>query len=254
MRRIVKALILSPLLLVAGPVAADEVFLLNGDRLTGKIVSATGGKLILNTDAAGDITIDLAKVKTFSAEAPVQLQLGEQDRRGVARRGGHGGRSSGRDPSGDTGAAAVDQGHHGHQSPASGMARRLRAQRAVDHAGTPRPSSSASPRARPSAGRRSTLAGRRVRLWAADGSELRRVTSTTVDYGAGFIKYDHFFTKKFYGYAGLQGRARRRGRAHVPHHARSWRGLPVVREPRVQPLHRGGSVLGPRAVRGFGEP
>jgi hypothetical protein len=76
MRLTLKALILSPLLLIAGPVAADEVFLLNGDRLTGKIVSATGGKLILETDAAGEITIDLAKVKTFSAEAPVQLQLG----------------------------------------------------------------------------------------------------------------------------------------------------------------------------------
>ena len=60
MRRILKALMVSPLLLVADPVAADEVFLLNGDRLTGKIVSATGGKLILNTDAAGEITIDLA--------------------------------------------------------------------------------------------------------------------------------------------------------------------------------------------------
>lgn len=59
MRLTLKALILSPLLLMAGPVGADEVFLLNGDRLTGKIVSATGGKLILNTDAAGGITIDL---------------------------------------------------------------------------------------------------------------------------------------------------------------------------------------------------
>src|SRR5262249_29989389 len=30
------------------------------------------------------------------------------------------------------------------------------------------------------------------------------VTSTTVDYGAGFIKYEHFFTKKVYGYAGFK--------------------------------------------------
>ena len=45
-------------------VLADEVIFLNGDRLTGKIVTATGGKLVLKTDAAGDVTIDLAKVKT----------------------------------------------------------------------------------------------------------------------------------------------------------------------------------------------
>jgi len=30
------------------------------------------------------------------------------------------------------------------------------------------------------------------------------VTSTTVDYGAGFMKYEHFFTEKFYGYAGFK--------------------------------------------------
>src|SRR5262249_1805786 len=70
--------VLVAIVLAAQSVVADEVLFLNGDRLTGKIVSATGGKLVLKTEAAGEITIDLAKVKTFSTEAPVQVQLGER--------------------------------------------------------------------------------------------------------------------------------------------------------------------------------
>ena len=61
-------------LLAATPALADEVIFLNGDRLTGKIVSAAAGKLILKTDAAGDVTIDLSKVKTFSTEEPVLVK------------------------------------------------------------------------------------------------------------------------------------------------------------------------------------
>src|SRR5262249_32309808 len=77
MRVFVRALVLLGLVLVAHPVSADEVIFMNGDRLTGKIESATGGKLILKTEAAGNVTIDLAKVKTFSTDAPVKLKLGE---------------------------------------------------------------------------------------------------------------------------------------------------------------------------------
>ena len=64
--------------IVAPPAAADAVIFLNGDRLTGKIVSAAGGKLVLKTEAAGDVTIDLAKVRTFSSDAPVRVQVGEK--------------------------------------------------------------------------------------------------------------------------------------------------------------------------------
>jgi putative salt-induced outer membrane protein YdiY len=65
------------LLVLAGPARADEVLFLNGDRLSGKILSATGGKLVVKTDAAGDVTIDLTKVRTFSTDEPVRMRLGE---------------------------------------------------------------------------------------------------------------------------------------------------------------------------------
>lgn len=68
---------LALLLLLAGPVAADEILFLNGDRLTGKIVKAEGGKLTIKTESAGDVTVDLAKVKTFSTDEPVVLKSGD---------------------------------------------------------------------------------------------------------------------------------------------------------------------------------
>ncbi len=64
-------------LVLAGRAAADEILFLNGDRLTGKIVSAEGGKLVIKTDSAGEVTADLAKVKTFSTDEPIVIQSGD---------------------------------------------------------------------------------------------------------------------------------------------------------------------------------
>lgn len=60
------------------PAAADEVLLLNGDRLTGTIVGAAGGKLTIRTEAAGEVTVDLAKVRTFSTDAPILMRIGDR--------------------------------------------------------------------------------------------------------------------------------------------------------------------------------
>jgi len=80
MRRlvIVLALALLPVILPADPGEADEVVFLNGDRLTGKIVTAADGKLTIKTDVAGEVTVDLAKVRTFSTDAPVQVGIGKE--------------------------------------------------------------------------------------------------------------------------------------------------------------------------------
>ncbi len=69
------------LLLLVGlvqTVAADEVIFKNGDRLTGTIRQGAGGKVTIKTEAAGDVTIDLSKVKTFSTDKPIQLKVGEK--------------------------------------------------------------------------------------------------------------------------------------------------------------------------------
>ena len=47
---------------------ADVVTLKNGDRVTGTLVSVTGGTLELKSDVLGDLKIPLAKVATFTAD------------------------------------------------------------------------------------------------------------------------------------------------------------------------------------------
>src|SRR4030095_16356617 len=69
--------VLAVSLALADRAAADEILFLNGDRLTGKIVSAEGGKLVIKTESAGDVTVDLAKVKTFSTDEPIVVKSGD---------------------------------------------------------------------------------------------------------------------------------------------------------------------------------
>src|SRR5687768_12285158 len=54
---------------------ADEIHFKNGDKLTGKIVSADGGKLTIKSNVAGAIEVDLADVRTFSSDEPITLKL-----------------------------------------------------------------------------------------------------------------------------------------------------------------------------------
>src|SRR4029450_6270283 len=62
---------------LAAGAGADEIQFLNGDRLTGKIVSAGGGKLVIKTETAGDVTVDLSKVKTLSTDEPIVVRSGD---------------------------------------------------------------------------------------------------------------------------------------------------------------------------------
>jgi putative salt-induced outer membrane protein YdiY len=56
-------------------VCADEIQFKNGNRLTGKILHLTEGKLLFKTDIAGDITIDFSSVLTLSTDEPVMINL-----------------------------------------------------------------------------------------------------------------------------------------------------------------------------------
>jgi len=62
---------------LASRAGADEIQLLNGDRLTGKIVKAEGGKVVIKTEAAGEVTVDLSKVKTISTDEPIVVKSGD---------------------------------------------------------------------------------------------------------------------------------------------------------------------------------
>jgi putative salt-induced outer membrane protein YdiY len=54
---------------------ADEIVLKNGDRLTGKIVHLVDGKLLLKSDVAGEVTVELSNIQTFSSAEPITVNL-----------------------------------------------------------------------------------------------------------------------------------------------------------------------------------
>ncbi|MBN3068071.1 DUF481 domain-containing protein [Pectobacterium brasiliense] len=61
---------------------ADTIWLTNGDQLTGKITLLDGGKLFINTDYAGSISVAWDKVKTFESDHGLVIQ-GERYEKGV---------------------------------------------------------------------------------------------------------------------------------------------------------------------------
>jgi putative salt-induced outer membrane protein YdiY len=64
--------------------SADEVYLKNGNHLSGQLVAMQDGKLILETDFAGVLTIDWSQVERITADLPVTVVLSD----GSTRQGG----------------------------------------------------------------------------------------------------------------------------------------------------------------------
>ena len=60
---------------MAAVCVADEVYLVNGDRITGKVTTLADGKLTVESDLAGKVIIDLSNVTTFKTNEPVEIQL-----------------------------------------------------------------------------------------------------------------------------------------------------------------------------------
>ena len=65
-------------LCVFGNAFADEVFLNNGDRVSGTVVSKTGEVLVLDTKYAGKIKIKWADVSRMSTDGTVRIQLDDE--------------------------------------------------------------------------------------------------------------------------------------------------------------------------------
>jgi putative salt-induced outer membrane protein YdiY len=192
--------LLTALMLAATPAFADEVIFLNGDRLTGKIVSATGGKLVLKTDAAGEITIDLSKVKTFSTDEPIVVKVGEQTQVSSKVTPGNEGQVQAQIVPGATpqpvpirDITAINPEPptwHGSLA-ANGLF-------TSGNSETTQIGFTAALGKRWETERLTFLAGYTFgREEDPDTGEKR----TTTDYGYASAKFDHFFTKKFYGYA-----------------------------------------------------
>ncbi len=59
---------------------ADEVLFNNGDRLSGEVLSAEGGTLKIRTSVAGEVTVSLSDVKTFTTDKPLKLKMKSGER------------------------------------------------------------------------------------------------------------------------------------------------------------------------------
>jgi len=191
-------LVLSP----AGPARGDEVLFLNGDRLSGKILKAAGGKLTIKTDGAGDVVVDMSKVKTFSTDAPVEVGVKAQP------------------PVSADVAAGPDR--HVQTAPAPGAPPQPVAIADISGINSPPAwTGSLSLNGLLTSGNSETeqlgFRGALSKRWPSDrltfGAEYSYgrqedprtgEKSTTIDYAMGLAKYDHFFTRKFYGYLGTK--------------------------------------------------
>ena len=192
-------LVLSP----AGPARGDEVLFLNGDRLSGKILKAVSGKLTIKTEGAGDVTVDMSKVKTFSTDAPVVVGVKEQP-----------------PVSADVGAGPD---RYVQTAPAPGAPPQPVAIADISAINPFPPAWTGlfSLNGLLTTGNSETeqlgFRGALSKRWPHDrltfGAEYyygrqedpsTGEKSTTIDYAMALAKYDHFFTKKFYGYLGTK--------------------------------------------------
>lgn len=63
------------LALAAVAASADEVIFKSGDKLTGTVKSMDGGKMVFESKVAGELTLKMDDILTFSTEKPVALEL-----------------------------------------------------------------------------------------------------------------------------------------------------------------------------------
>jgi putative salt-induced outer membrane protein YdiY len=66
------------LALIWGQASADEIWLKNGDRLTGKVVSLDGDIMVFKTSYAGHLSIRLGEVVNLKTDEPIKVVLGDE--------------------------------------------------------------------------------------------------------------------------------------------------------------------------------
>lgn len=66
------------------PAIADTVWLDNGDRITGQIELLDRGRLVVSTEFAGEVTIDIARVRTLESDQPLLVKTGEEAERALS--------------------------------------------------------------------------------------------------------------------------------------------------------------------------
>lgn len=200
--KMIRAALVGALLLFSGVAvaAADEVVLVNGDRLTGTVVKVEGGKLTLKTDYAGAVEIAADKIKKIRTDNPAEVHLvGGEVLKGKIATTDDGKLAVESSP--ERAASAVEWGKVAAVNPPPKPPAKLTGN--VSLGGTYQ--SGNTDRRSFSAAADASIRGERdrfgVRFMFNYAEEKEDVTARNL-YGA--LKYDYFFTKKFYGYLGLE--------------------------------------------------
>lgn len=77
MRHICLPMVLVCLWQCCSLVHGDIVVFTNGDRLSGKVKQMVDGKLVLESEVVGELTVEMAKVQTFSSDQPVEVHFSD---------------------------------------------------------------------------------------------------------------------------------------------------------------------------------
>ena len=59
------------------PTIADRIELINGDRLSGTVVTMTDGVVVLKSDLAGEIKLEMSNIKSIQTDTSVQLEYAD---------------------------------------------------------------------------------------------------------------------------------------------------------------------------------
>jgi len=185
--------------LIGGQASADVVWLKNGDRLTGKVVSMDGGTLVLKTSYAGDLSITWGEVVNLKTDEPIKVVLGDETS------------AQGPVSPGEPGKVKV-------------KAEQVAEPVTVDlaHVKTINPKPPLRINFRANAGLSKTDGNTDTQDIYADAEFMARTLRNrytigglykrsekedvkTEDKALGYMKYDHFFSKNWYGYAHASG-------------------------------------------------
>ncbi len=186
-----------PILLVsAGASLADEVTLENGDKLTGTIVKVEGGKLVLKTDYTGPMEIPLDKIKNMVTDKPSEVHLLS----GEILKGKLKTAADGKlviDPGPPREPTAIDWKNIGSVNPPPVVPPQWKG--AINLGGSIQTGNiSRTTASVGAAAARKTADDRFTLRFLFNYAEEKSDVTTRNAYGG--LKYDYFFTKKFYGY------------------------------------------------------
>jgi putative salt-induced outer membrane protein YdiY len=204
MRRLWGILLILGLLPVAGggKVMADEIWLKNGDHLTGKVVRMENKLLVFNTPYAGEISMQWGEIVNLRTDTPVTVVLSDDtSAHGIAS-------------SGENGKVRVKS---------KQIMETLTIDLALVKLINPKPAEPAIRlRGRMNIGASVTKGNTNTKTFYSDAEMIARSAQNrftigglynraednnekTVDNATGYMKYDHFLTRKWYLFANLTG-------------------------------------------------